>query len=231
MCIVLIFYESFASGVKKCYSNNGGFMKVMDDRLKKQMEFILKADEEKFIERKTLVSSGERFENDAEHAWHMALMCVLLSEYANEPIDVLKTVKMILIHDIVEIESGDTYAYDEAGKATQHERELPAADKLFNMLPEDQTQEYFDLWLEFENQKTAEAKFARSMDNIQPNMLNHATNGEMWKRNQIKLSQVLKRNEPTKYGSEILWDFQYNQLIKPNVDKGCIINDMENNKE
>lgn len=196
------------------------------ERLQKQMAFILKADEEKFIERKTLVSSGERFENDAEHAWHMALMCVLLSEYSNEPIDVLKTVKMILIHDIVEIECGDTYAYDEVGKATQHERELKAADKLYNMLPEDQAKEYLSLWLEFEEQKTAEAKFARSMDNIQPNMLNNATNGEMWKRNKIKLTQVLNRNEPTKYGSEALWNYQYNQLIKPNVEKGYIIDDV-----
>lgn len=205
-------------------------MSIADDRLKKQMEFILKADEEKLIERRTLISNGKRFENDAEHAWHMALMCVLLSEYSNEPIDVLKTVKMILIHDIVEIESGDTYAYDEAGKATQHERELKAADKLFNMLPEDQAKEYFNFWLEFEEHKTAEAKFARSMDNIQPNMLNNATNGEMWKRNHIKLSQVLGRNEPTKYGSEKLWSFQYNELIKPNVEKGYIINDVESKK-
>lgn len=212
----------------KWYIKSGDNMadNLISERLKKQMAFILKADEEKFIERKTLVSSGKRFENDAEHAWHMALMCVLLSEYANEPIDVLKTVKMILIHDIVEIESGDTYAYDEAGKATQHERELKAADKLYNMLPQDQAKEYFNLWLEFEEQKTAEAKFARYMDNVQPNMLNNATDGEMWKRNKIKLSQVLKRNEPTKYGSEMLWNFQYNQLIRPNVDKGYIIDDV-----
>lgn len=200
-----------------------------NNRLRRQMEFILKADEEKLIERKTLISNGCRFENDAEHAWHMALMCVLLCEYANEPIDVLKTVKMILIHDIVEIECGDTYAYDEAGRATQHERELKAADKLYNMLPEDQAMEYFNLWLEFENRETAEAKFARAMDNIQPNMLNNATGGEMWKRNKIKLSQVLERNEPTKNGSEFLWNYQYNKLIKPNAEKGYIINDIEEN--
>lgn len=197
----------------------------MDSRLKKQFDFILEADKEKFIERKTLVSDGKRFENDAEHAWHAALMCAILSEYSNEPIDVLKTIKMILIHDIVEIESGDTYAYDEIGKATQHERELRAADKLFNLLPEDQAKEYFDLWMEFEAHETAESKFARSMDNVQPNMLNHATNGEMWQKNKIKLSQVLNRNKTTKYGSEKLWDFQYNELIKPNVEKGYIIND------
>lgn len=202
-------------------------MNIKDDRLKKQMDFILKADEEKLIERRTLISNGTRFENDAEHAWHMALMCVLLAEYSNEPIDILKTLKMILIHDIVEIESGDTYAYDEIGKATQHEREMKAADKLLNMLPEDQAKEYLNLWLEFEEQKTAEARFAKSMDNIQPNLLNNATNGEMWKRNNIRLSQVLGRNEPTKYGSERLWDFQYNNLIKPNVEKGYIINDID----
>lgn len=200
---------------------------IADERLQKQMEFILKADEEKQIERRTLISNGSRFENDAEHAWHMALMCLFLAEYSNEPIDILKTLKMILIHDIVEIESGDTYAYDEAGKATQHEREVKAADMLFNMLPADQAKEYINLWYEFEEQKTPEAKFAKSMDNIQPNLLNNATNGEMWKRNSIKLSQVLHRNEPTKYGSQKLWDFQYNNLIKPNVEKGYIINDVE----
>lgn len=199
----------------------------MNDRLNQQFQFILEADKEKSINRQTLVSSGDRFENDAEHAWHMALMCVLLSEYSNEPIDVLKTVKMILIHDIVEIDSGDTYAYDEIGKATQAEREQAAANRLFNLLPEDQAKEYLALFNEFEAQQTAESKFARAMDNVQPNMLQDATDCKMWIKNQIKLSQVLNRNEKTALGSKTLWDYQYNNFIKPNLDNGKLINDME----
>ncbi len=199
----------------------------MNERLKKQFDFILEADKEKNIFRQTLISSGKRFENDAEHAWHMALMCVLLSEYANEKIDVLKTVKMILIHDIVEIDSGDTYAYDEDGKKTQAEREKKAADRLFNLLPEDQAEEYLALWKEFEAHKTPEAKFARAMDNIQPNMLQHATDAKMWQKNKIKLSQVLARNSTTGQGSELLWNFQYNHFIKPSLENGKLKNDME----
>lgn len=199
----------------------------MEERLKRQFEFILEADKEKNIGRQTLISSSDRFENDAEHAWHMALMCVLLSEYSNEPIDVLKTVKMILIHDIVEIDSGDTYAYDEEGKATQAEREQIAANRLFNLLPKDQAEEYLALFNEFEAQETAEAKFARAMDNVQPNMLQHATDSKIWVKNKIKLSQVLNRNEKTALGSKTLWDYQYNNFIKPSIDNGKLINDME----
>lgn len=194
-------------------------------RFKKQLDFIQEIDKEKYIERRTLVADGKRFENDAEHAWHMAVMTVLLSEYANEKIDVLKTVTMLLIHDIVEIDSGDTYAYDENGKKTQHKRELKAADRIFNLLPEDQAETFYNLWIEFEEQKTPEAKFARTMDHLQPTILNNATNGEMWKRNGIRLSQVLSRNETTKNGSEFLWDFQLNGLIMPNVENGNIIDD------
>lgn len=199
----------------------------IDDRLLKQFDFILEIDKEKQIMRQTLLSDASRFENDSEHAWHMAVMCFLLSEYSNEKIDVLKTIKMILIHDIVEIDSGDTYAYDEVGKATQHQRELKAAQRLFHILPEDQANELYSLWIEFEEQNTPEARFAKAMDNIQPNLLNNATEGKMWIKNKIKLSQVLKRNQPTQNGSDKLWDFQYNCLIKPNVDKNRIINDMD----
>lgn len=200
---------------------------LIDDRLQKQFDFILEIDKEKQIMRQTLLSDASRFENDSEHAWHMAVMCFLLSEYSNEKIDVLKTIKMILIHDIVEIDSGDTYAYDEVGKATQHERELKAADRLFNLLPEDQAKELYSLWMEFEEQNTPESRFAKAMDNIQPNLLNNATEGRMWVKNNIRLSQVLKRNQLTQNGSAKLWDFQYNCLIKPNVDSNKIINDLD----
>ncbi len=194
-------------------------------RLKKQLDFILQADAEKEIERRTLISSGKRFENDSEHAWHMALMAILLSEYANEKIDVLKTVTMILIHDIVEIDAGDTYCYDDESSKTQHEREVKAADRIYSLLPDDQGEKLRALWNEFEANDTPEANFAHAMDCLQPTMLNDATNGAMWKKNGIKLSQVLKRNEYTKKGSDELWDYQLNELIMKNVENGNLKNE------
>ena len=195
------------------------------ERLKKQLDFILQADAEKEIERRTLISSGKRFENDSEHAWHMALMAILLSEYANEEFDVLKTVTMILIHDIVEIDAGDTYCYDyELGKS-QREREVKAANRIYALLPDDQGKKLRALWDEFEANETPEAHFAHAMDCLQPTMLNNATNGEMWKKNGIKLSQVLKRNEYTEKGSKTLWDYQLNELILKNVEKGNLKNE------
>lgn len=200
------------------------------ERLKKQLDFILQADAEKEIERRTLISSGKRFENDSEHAWHMALMAILLSEYANEKIDVLKTVSMILIHDIVEIDAGDTYCYDyELGKS-QREREVKAADRIYALLPDDQAKKLRALWDEFEANETPEANFAHAMDCLQPTMLNNATDGVMWKNNSIKLSQVLKRNEYTEKGSKELWDYQLNELIMKNVENGNLIDDREKNE-
>ncbi len=200
------------------------------ERLKKQLDFILQADAEKEIERRTLISSGKRFENDSEHAWHMALMAILLSEYTNEKIDVLKTVSMILIHDIVEIDAGDTYCYDyELGKS-QRERELKAADRIYALLPDDQAKKLRALWDEFEANETPEANFAHAMDCLQPTMLNNATGGVMWKKNSIKLSQVLKRNEYTEKGSKELWNYQLNELIMKNVENGNLIDDRDENE-
>ena len=139
-----------------------------ESRLQQQMNFILEIDKEKRIGRQTYLSDGERKENDAEHAWHLAIMTLLLAEHAREPIDVLKTVKMLLIHDIVEIDAGDTYAYDEEAKQTQADRELLAAKRIFGLLPADQGEDLMALWREFEEQKTPEARFARTMDNLQP---------------------------------------------------------------
>lgn len=195
------------------------------DRLQKQLNFIKEIDKEKEIERRTLLSDGSRFENDAEHAWHMAVMAILLSEYANEEIDILKTVSMILIHDIVEIDSGDTYCYDEDGKKTQEEREKKAAERLFNLLPKDQAEKFYALWREFEEKKTPEARFARTMDCVQPTILNVASGGVMWKKNSIMLSQILERNKYTESGSKELWNYQLNHLILPNVENGNIKDD------
>lgn len=199
---------------------------MSDNRLNKQFEFCLEADKEKFIGRQTYLYDGARKENDAEHAWHMAVMTLILSEYANEKIDLLKTISMILIHDIVEIDAGDTYAYDEERKKTQKSRELAAADRIFAMLPEDQQQKFRQLWEEFESAETPEAKFARAMDNVQPIMLNSATNGKSWEERGIRLSQILERNQITPEGAEKLWDYMQENFIKPNVENGKIIKDI-----
>lgn len=194
-------------------------------RLEKQFDFFREIDKEKFIERQTLLTGGERRENDAEHAWHMAIMTILLSEYANEEIDILKTVTMLLIHDLVEIDAGDTYAYDEEAKTTQREREVAAADRIFALLPEDQQQKFRDLWEEFEAWETPEAKFAHTMDCVQPLMLNDATGGKSWVEHGVRLSQVLKRNARTAEGSEALWNYVHENFISPNVEKGKLKKD------
>lgn len=194
-------------------------------RIDRQFEFLLEADKEKFIERKTLKSDGKTFENDAEHAWHMVLMCILLGEYSNEDIDMLKTISMIVIHDIVEIDAGDTYAYDSEAKKSQRERELKAAKRIFGLLPDDQCKKFKELWEEFEEGKTKEAKFAHAMDNIQPAMLNNSTDGKMWAKNRVSLKQILERNKNTSDGSITLWNYSYNNFILPNIEKGRIEND------
>lgn len=194
-------------------------------RLDKQIDFCREIDKEKFIGRQTYLSDGVRKENDAEHAWHMAIMTILLSEYANEEIDVLKTVTMLLIHDIVEIDAGDTYAYDEEGKKTQREREVKAAERIFGLLPEDQGEKFRALWEEFEAWETPEAKFAHSMDNMQPTMLNDATDGKSWVEHGVKLSQILERNKNMGKGSEVLWDYAFQNFIHPHVEKGHIKNE------
>lgn len=189
-------------------------------RLEKQFEFIREIDKEKFIGRQTYLSDGERKENDAEHAWHMAIMTILLSEYASKEIDVLKTVTMLLIHDLVEIDAGDTYAYDEEGKKTKESREKKAAERIYGLLPEDQGEKLIKIWEEFEEWKTPEACFAHAMDNLQPLMLNAATDGKSWVEHGIHVKQVLKRNENTALGSRELWEYAYENFICPNVEKG-----------
>lgn len=207
----------------------------MDDtgarRLDQQFDFFREIDREKFIGRQTYLTDGVRRENDAEHAWHMALMTILLSEYANEKIDVLKTVTMLLIHDLVEIDAGDTYAYDEEGKKTQAAREAKAAERIYGLLPEDQGAKLLALWREFEERRTPEAKFARTMDCIQPLMLNDATGGKSWLEHGVRLSQVLERNANTAEGSKELWDYARERLIEPNVENGRLSNDASEGKQ
>lgn len=194
-------------------------------RLDKQIEFSIEIDKEKEIFRQTYLADGSRKENDAEHAWHAAIMAYLLAEYANEKIDVAKTMMMLLIHDIVEVDAGDTYAYDEVEKQTQKEREQKAADRLYSLLPEEQGKDLRALWDEFEEGVSAEAKFARVMDNLQPMMLNVASDGKAWVEHEVAVSKILKRNERTPLGSEILWNYAKENWIKPNMEAGTIIND------
>ncbi len=195
------------------------------NRLEQQFQFALEVDKEKRIKRQTYCSDGVTLENDAEHAWHAALMAILLSEYANEPFDVLKTVTMLLIHDIVEIDAGDTYAYDDAGIATQTEREQKAAQRIYHLLPEDQARKLLALWQEFEAGRSPEARFAKVMDKVQSIMLNAATDGRAWQEHNVKLSKILDRNAKTPEGSQSLWDYMLQQFILPNVEKGRIQDD------
>lgn len=195
------------------------------DRLDRIVEFCLEIDKEKEIVRRTYLSSGNRCENDAEHAWHMAIMAILLSEYSNSRIDVLKVVTILLIHDLVEVYAGDTFAYDEEGKKTQHQRELDAADRLFPILPPDLASKFRSLWDEFEAGETAEAKFARSLDNFQPTMLQAATDGRAWRECGRHLSEVLKRNECTAEGSQALWQYMRTRFIQPQLDNGHLKQD------
>lgn len=194
---------------------------MAEKRLEDQMRFLLEIDKEKNILRQTHLSGGGRRENDAEHAWHMAIMIYLLREYANERIDLAKTMMMALIHDIVEIDAGDTYAYDTAALATQQEREAKAAQRIFGLLPEDQREEMLALFQEFEDYETPEARFAHVLDNLQPLMLNDSNNGGDWREHQVKKSQVYKRNARTSTGSQTLWAYMEG-LIQGNVEKGNI---------
>lgn len=191
------------------------------ERFEKQLAFILEADKEKNILRQTHLSGYTRQENDAEHAWHMAMMIYLLKEYANEDFDVAKAMMMALIHDIVEIDAGDTYAYDTKGLSTQKERESKAADRIFGLLPNDQMEHLRALFEEFEEGKTREAKFARTMDNLQPLLLNDYNNGKDWRVHDIKKSQVVNRQKSSQLGSHEIWEFTKG-LIEKNVEKGNI---------
>ncbi len=178
----------------------------MRDRLDRQIAFALELDKEKNIFRQTSLTGHGRKENDAEHAWHMAIMAYLLREYADEPFDLAKTMLMCLIHDVVEIDAGDTYAYDEEGKKTQKEREERAADRLFGLLPEDQGRELRALFDEFEEGLTPEARFARAMDNFQPLLLNDSNGGGDWLEHGVTYSQVYARQSGTRAGSRILFE-------------------------
>lgn len=193
----------------------------MDDRLKKQLEFVLEIDKEKNIFRQTHISGHGRNENDAEHAWHMAIMAYLLREYSNEPIDITRVMLMCLVHDVVEIDAGDTYAYDTEGKKTQKAREEAAKERLYSLLPDDQKEELMTIFEEFEAGETSEAKFARAMDNLQPLLLNNSNDGGDWRSHEVSADQVYGRQIGTKAGSEKLYEVTDN-IIRENIKNGNI---------
>ena len=196
----------------------------MDERLQKQLDFVLEIDKEKNIFRQTHLSGHGRRENDAERAWHMAIMAYLLREYANEPVDIGRVMLMCLIHDIVEIEAGDTYAYDAESLKTQKAREDAAKEKIYSILPEDQKQELIALFDEFEDNETPEARYAHAMDNLQPLLLNHSNDGGDWIGHQVTAEQVYGRQRKTRLGSETLFQVS-DAIIRENMKKGYIRED------
>ncbi|WP_297955698.1 HD domain-containing protein [uncultured Ruminococcus sp.] len=166
----------------------------MNDRLKKQLDFFIELDKMKNLYRQTYILHENRKENDAEHSWHIAVTAFLFAEYANKALDINKVVKMLLLHDVVEIDAGDTYCYDAAGNSTKSEREEKAAERLFGLLPDDQKKEFYGLWREFEDSRTDEARFAAMIDRIQPLLLNYTKDGISWKEHDVYKDQVLGRN-------------------------------------
>ncbi len=196
----------------------------MDERLKKQLDFILEIDKEKNIFRQTHLSGHGRNENDAEHAWHMAVMAYILQEYSNQKIDVARTMIMCLIHDIVEIDAGDTYAYDGEGKKTQKEREEEAKQRIYSILPEEQKKDLQAIFDEFTENKTPEAKFAHAMDNLQPLLLNNSNGGGDWKEHNVTAKQVYGRQSKTQEGSEKLFEIT-DAILKENIKRGSLRQD------
>ena len=188
-------------------------------RLEKQIAFLTEVDKEKNIFRQTYPADGKRKENDAEHSWHLALAAVLLKEHMKEDADLGRVMTMVLIHDLVEIDAGDTYAYDTEGAATKREREVKAADRIFGILPEDQGTYLRELWDEFEAYETAEAKYAHLLDNFQPLMLNDASDGKSWEEHGVHKSQVCRRNARIPETSEIVWEKML-EIMDKHIEKG-----------
>ncbi len=193
-------------------------------RLEQQIRFIVEVDKVKNIFRQTYLADAGRKENDAEHSWHLALSAVLLKEYMEEEADLLKTITMVLIHDLVEIDAGDTYAYDEKGAGSKREREERCADRVFGLLPEDQGTYFRALWEEFEAYETAEAKYAHLLDNFQPLLLNDASNGRSWTEHGVHRSQIYKRNARIPETSEQIWE-EIQRIVEKHIELGHVAED------
>ncbi|WCP65945.1 HD domain-containing protein [Vibrio tubiashii] len=192
------------------------------ERLEKQLALLMELDQLKSVLRRTRVKSAEgRLENSAEHSWHVALMAILMEEHANEPVDIARVVKMLLLHDVVEIDAGDTFVYDVAATAEQEQKELDAAHRLFGMLPEEQGQSLLQLWLEFESAQSADAKFAKALDRIIPMLLNYHNQGQSWQEHGVTRHQALTINQKIEFGSQALWD-KAQQIIDDATNKGWL---------
>ena len=191
-------------------------------RLEKQMDFIIEIDKVKQVLRQTKVIAGDRYENDAEHSWHLAVMAILLAEYAEgADVDILKVLRMVLVHDLVEIDAGDTYCYDEEAAKDKLERETRAADRIFALLPDDQGRELRALWDEFEEAATPESRFANALDRLQPLLLNYHTNGQSWQKHGVTSDRVVKRARPVADTTPGIWEYAAG-LIRDAVEKGIL---------
>lgn len=193
----------------------------MQTTLQKQVAFIKEIDKLKYIQRKTKLFNSDRNENDAEHSWHLALMALVLAEHADKPIDVLKVVKMVLIHDIVEIDAGDIFIYDTVLNHTNTEQETLAAQRIFGLLPKEQAEEFIAIWQEFEDGITNEAKFAKAMDRFEPLLQNTSNNGGTWREFDVPYQKVYDKKKVIKEGSTAIWDYAEN-LINESVEKGIL---------
>jgi putative hydrolase of HD superfamily len=191
------------------------------EHLLDQIAFIKEIDKVKYIQRKTKLFNSDRCENDAEHSWHLALMAIVLAEHSNEPIDVLKVVKMVLIHDIVEIDAGDVFIYDTVKNHDNTDEERLSANRIFGLLPKKQAEEFISIWEEFEEGETNEAKFARSMDRLEPLLQNTSNNGGTWKEFGVKYDKVYEKKSIIKNGSASLWNYAEG-LINESVEKGIL---------
>ncbi|MEJ5091193.1 HD domain-containing protein [Sphingobacterium faecium] len=189
--------------------------------LQQQIDFIKEIDKVKYIQRKTKLFNSDRNENDAEHSWHLAMMAIILAEHSNEPIDILKVVKMVLIHDIVEIDAGDTFIYDTQKNHTNTDEERLAAKRIFGLLPQKQAEGLIEIWEEFEAGLTHEAKFARAMDRLEPLLQNTSNNGGTWNEFNINYSKVYDKKKIIDEGSKTIWDFA-EKLLDESVEKGIL---------
>lgn len=194
---------------------------MQTENLLKQIAFIKEIDKLKYIQRKTKLFNSDRHENDAEHSWHLAMMTIVLAEHSDKPIDVLKVVKMVLIHDIVEIDAGDVFIYDTLKNHTNTDEELLAAQRIFGLLPEEQAKEFIAIWQEFEDGKTDEAKFAKTMDRFEPLLQNTSNNGGTWKEFNVPYQKVYDKKVAIKDGSATIWKYAEN-LINESVEKGIL---------
>jgi putative hydrolase of HD superfamily len=191
------------------------------EHLLQQVAFIHEIDKVKYIQRKSRLFNSDRNENDAEHSWHIAVMAMVLAGHSNEPIDTLKVIKMLLIHDVVEIDAGDVFLYDTVLNHTNTEAERKAAERIFGLLPTEQAEEFTAIWEEFEAGETPEAKFARAMDRLEPLLQDVSNNGLVWRENNIKYEQVIQKNIIIQHGSQTLWDFG-KSLIDEITEKGAL---------